>query len=228
MYVAITGDIVNSKHLNESQRDFVFSNIIDGFAKISSEISFVFPPEFIRGDSFQCVLNDQQKALVTALLFKTIFKMQSADNKTNINKEDNIRKNWRQYKNLDIRLSVGIGDIEYLKDSLALSDGTALHHSGRTLDKMKQKGQKTIITTVNDALNKELEVELKLLDAITDKWTPTSAEVVFYLLQHKKETDIASILSISQSAVNQRKQTASWDAIHMLLKHFEYLAATHL
>ncbi|MCU4164552.1 hypothetical protein [Carboxylicivirga caseinilyticus] len=229
MYVAITGDIVNSKDLDKNQRDFVFSEIRKGFSTISQEAEFVFPPEFLRGDSFQCVFKEIGKTLQMTLLFKSIFKMQASDLKNNsLVKDSKPRKNWRSYKNLDIRLSAGIGDIEYLKDSISLSDGTALHRSGRNLDKMKQKSQKTIITTGDEALNRELEVELKLLDAITDKWTPMSAEVVFYLLQQKKETEIAPILSISQSAVNQRKQTANWDAISLLLKHFEYLAQTHL
>ena len=229
MYVAITGDIINSKQLDEEQRDIVFSEVQKGFMKISQNVNFVFQPEFVRGDSFQCVHNKVIKTLQITLLFKSIFKMQAFNSQTKEkNGRDITRKSLRSYKNLDIRLSVGIGEIEYLKDKLSLSDGTALQKSGRTLDTMKRKSQKTIITTEIEQLNKELEVELKLLDAIMDKWTAQSAEVVFYLLQNRKETEIASILSISQSAVNQRKQTANWDAILLLLKHFEYLSQIHL
>lgn len=229
MYVAITGDIINSKQLDEEQRDIVISEVQKGFMTISENVNFVFQPEFVRGDSFQCVHTKIIKTLQITLLFKSIFKMQASDSQTKDKNGSKItRKSLRSYKNLDIRLSVGIGEIEYLKDKLSLSDGTALQISGRTLDTMKRKSQKTIITTEIEKLNKELEVELKLLDAIIDKWTPQSAEVVFYLLQNRKETEIASILSISQSAVNQRKQTANWDAILLLLKHFEYLAQIHL
>ncbi len=106
---------------------------------------------------------------------------------------------------------------------MSLSDGTALQFSGKELDKMKLKGQKTAIITSNPAFNRELEVELRLLDAIIDKWTVMSAEVVYYLLQNYNETETAKLLSISQPAINQRKRTANWDAIEFMLKNYQNL-----
>lgn len=227
MYAAITGDIIGSSNLEPQERDLIFAKLHSEFKSINTTFNVVFPLNFVRGDSFQCIINDVSKALKLTLMLKTIFKKLEKDiEDTSSNDTSTLRKNWRIYNNLDIRISVGIGEIEYLKDTIALSDGTALQYSGRNLELMKSKNQKTLITSGTDILNKELEVELKLLDAIMDKWTPLSAETVYYLLQGYKEMDIAKTLSISQSAINQRKKTANWDAISFLLNRFENLMET--
>ncbi len=53
------------------------------------------------------------------------------------------------------------------------------------------------------------------------KWTQNQAELVYYKLQNKKEEEIAKLLRISQSAVNQRTKTAQWNAIEKLIIYFE-------
>jgi predicted transcriptional regulator len=42
-----------------------------------------------------------------------------------------------------------------------------------------------------------------------------------YKLQDIKEEEIATLLHISQSAVNQRTKTAQWHAIGKLIAYFE-------
>ena len=76
-----------------------------------------------------------------------------------------------------------------------------------------------------DILNKDFDEQLEpailLLDALIQKWTLNGAELVLYLLQNKKEEEIAGLLNISQSAVNQRKKNAQWFAIEKLIQYFE-------
>jgi len=60
-----------------------------------------------------------------------------------------------------------------------------------------------------------------LLDGLIQKWTQNQAELVYYKLQNKKEDEIANLLGISQSAVNQRTKTAQWYAIEKLIEYFE-------
>lgn len=223
MYAAITGDIIGSAKLNEAQRDEVNAVLKDDFKKLNSLNKMHFPFEFLRGDSFQGVTPDIANSLNLALQLKCIFR-KNFSKTGNISKKNAVeRKNWRIYNNLDVRLSIGLGKIDYLKDHQAISDGEALQFSGRVLDEMKSNGQKFLIRSNSKELNRELEVELKLLDSIIDKWTPMSAEVVYHLLFDKKEKDISEILGVSQSAINQRKKTAAWDAIDMLLINYNYL-----
>ncbi|MCT4672508.1 MAG: SatD family protein [Prolixibacteraceae bacterium] len=218
MYASITGDIISSKNISLSQRDLILEKLQTDFNNISENFPLHYPFEFLRGDSFQGVSKDLKDALKITLSIKAIFKKNGITTSDSLNK-----KNGRSYKNLDARISIGLGPIEYLHQQLSLSDGTALQLSGRSLEKMKSLNQKLIVTTEHDEINRELRVELKLLDAIIEKWTTHSAEVVYYLLQGNNETQTAQKLGISQSAVNQRKKTANWDAIVMLLDNFESL-----
>lgn len=218
MYASITGDIISSKNISLSQRDLILEKLQTDFNNISENFPLRYPFEFLRGDSFQGVSKDLKNALKITLSIKAIFKKNGITTSDSLNK-----KNGRSYKNLDARISIGLGPIEYLHQQLSLSDGTALQLSGRSLEKMKSLNQKLIVTTEHDEINRELRVELKLLDAIIEKWTTHSAEVVYYLLQGNNETQTAQKLGISQSAVNQRKKTANWDAIVMLLDNFESL-----
>jgi hypothetical protein len=232
MYAAITGDIIGSKTFDPAKRDAVNTILLQDFQSLNNLYKLQYPFEFIRGDSFQGLIPNIEDALKVTLLIKSIFKknlkpepFRLAGRKSNLSEDTKKRKNWRIYNNLDIRISIGIGEIEYLKDVLSLSDGTALQYSGRELDKMKSKGQKMSIVTKNKEINRELDVELKLLNAIIDKWTPMSAEVAYYLLQGFKETETSGLLKISQSAINQRKRTANWEVIESMMDNFKYLIA---
>jgi len=225
MYAAITADIIGSAKLDPALRDQIYQLLQSEFELLGQKTKMKFPFESIRGDSFQGVASTTEYAFELALLLKCVFKKSliTFEEKRNINVTPAIRKNWRIYKTLDIRISIGIGPIEYLRETLAQSDGTALRLSGRSLDKMKSKNQKLLITSENEKLNRQFEVELKLLDAVIDKWTPMSAEVVYYLLLNNKETETALLLNISQSAINQRKKTANWEAIDMVKEYYEEL-----
>lgn len=223
MYSAITADIIGSAKIELKLRDQINQLVQSEFELLGKKMEMKFPFESIRGDSFQGVASTTNQALELALLLKCVFKKSliAFEEKSTQNKDTPVRKNWRIYNNLDIRISIGIGPIEYLREQLSQSDGTALRLSGRSLDKMKSKNQKLLITTENEKQNRQFEVELKLLDAVMDKWTPMSAEVVYYLLLNKNETETAQLLNISQSAINQRKKTANWDAIEMILEYYK-------
>lgn len=228
MYAAITGDIIASKKLDLTMRDEVTTLLSNDFNTLNSNLKLQYPFAFLRGDSFQGVASNIHDALKIALLIKCIFKKNIKQQfhiaqKNKPGSDSEKRKNWRIYNNLDARISIGIGPIEYLNKDLSLSDGTALQFSGRELEQMKNKGQKLVLHTTDNEINRELTVELKLLDAIIDKWTVMSAEVVYYLLHGHNETETAKLLNISQSAINQRKRTANWDAIEILLSNFETL-----
>jgi len=107
------------------------------------------------------------------------------------------------------------------------SNGQAFQFSGRTLDEMKKENRKLQLKTPNENINSEFDTSLLLFDTISDKWSTASAEVIYFLLKNFKETDIAIELGISQSAVNQRKKAAGWDAINSLLSRYESLIKEH-
>jgi hypothetical protein len=126
----------------------------------------------------------------------------------------------------DIRISIGIGEASYQKNALTESNGEAFQLSGRTLDTMKSEGAKIALTTTVNEINAEFKVHLKFLDAVTNRWSIASAEVVYYLIKGYKEQEIAHTLNRSQAAINQRKKAAGWDAIKLLLERYVSIAKT--
>ncbi|HKJ48614.1 MAG TPA: hypothetical protein VJ973_05965 [Christiangramia sp.] len=168
--------------------------------------------KIFRGDSFQGVVHDPSGALLLALQFKT------AINRLHLNESDTNRA----FKRIaDLRMAIGIGSYDFKRDSILESNGEAFQFSGRTLDEMKKEGRKLKLKTSIDNINDEFNTSFYLFDMLSDKWSTASAEVIYYLLKGYKETDIAHELDISQSAVNQRKKAAGWDAIEVMLTRYQ-------
>ena len=168
--------------------------------------------KIFRGDSFQGVIHDPSRSLLAALQFKT------AINKLHI-KESDTNKAYR--KEADLRMAIGVGTYDFKRASILESNGEAFQFSGRTLDEMKKENRKLKLKTPIENINEEFNTSLFLFDTLADKWSTASAEVVYFLLKGYKETEVAGELDISQSAVNQRKKAAGWDAIESLLDRYQ-------
>lgn len=209
----ITADIIKSSSYDPVSYEFIINQLKEEANLIKKD----FAPSYIefeisRGDSFQLVLYDANKALQIAMRFKAAINKIVLSNK----------KSKSSSKIVDIRMSIGIGAIEYESDVVSESNGPAFHYSGRGFDNLMKKNDiKTMIRTDNANINDEFETSLKLLDYLIDKWSIASAEVVYYLLQGLTETKIAERLGISQAAVNLRKKAAGWDEIQSILKRYE-------
>ncbi len=203
MIAVITADLIDSSNYAEALTTKVISALKKEFLYFKKQFKAEF--KIYRGDSLQGVLPDPEHALLATLILKTAVLKQPAEKK--------IRA--------DLRLSIGIGEVDFKAKNLEESNGPAFHFSGRTLDGMKSNNPKIAITTANKNLNSEFEASLALLDEITARWSIASAEVVYFLLYEKKEIEIAKELGISQSAVNQRKKAAGWEAVTKLLQRYK-------
>ncbi|WBL23925.1 SatD family protein [Zunongwangia sp. HRR-M8] len=208
MVAVISADLIDSSSYPTEFLDLVIETMqkeFDLFAKYFSEEKSNF--KIYRGDSVQGMLTNPENALLFSLFLKT------ALNKLEYEKDSAIKA--------DLRIAIGIGSIDLKRDEISESNGKAFQLSGRTLDEMKFTGRKLMLKTPNIDLNGEFYTSLALFDFIADRWSTASAEVIYYLLQDYKEKEIAKILGISQSAVNQRKKTAGWDPISDLLTRFK-------
>ncbi len=173
--------------------------------------------EIYRGDSFQGLVLDVEKALEVAFLLK------SAVNKINLKKNKTSRSRM-----VDFRMALGIGNIDKVPENLKEAGGEAFLFSGRSLDAMKQKQQKTSLKTENEDLNHEFEVHFKFFDLMTERWSIAAAETIYYLLQDMTETQIAEKIGISQAAVNSRKKASGWEAVSKLLQRYEEVISKKL
>ena len=174
--------------------------------------------EIYRGDSFQGIINSPDLALLVALKIKT------AINSLHLKGEETNKAFKRE---ADLRMAIGIGSYDFKRDSVLESNGEAFQNSGRTLDDMKKENRRLKLKTPNQEVNSEFNTSFYLFDTISDKWSTASAEVIYYLLKGFKETEIADELGISQSAVNQRKKAAGWDAIEVLLDRYQKVITQH-
>lgn len=210
MIAVISADLLDSSTYSNILLDKVLSVLKNEFGELKKESMGDF--KIYRGDSFQGILEHPKYALRAALRLKTsINQLQASDlsNKRNLAIE------------ADMKCAIGIGTYDFERESIAEANGQAFQFSGRTLDAMKNSHRKTGIKTPEENVNDEFNTSLILLDTLTDKWSTASAEVIYYLLKGFKETAIAEELDISQSAVNQRKKAAGWEAINALLSRYE-------
>jgi hypothetical protein len=212
MKAVITADIVNYTKLTNNKADIVLGAMHAMFEELShTRLNIDNNFSIKRGDSIQIELSDISAALKTALLLKTVVNKIEFDNKK------------RQAPNVDIRIAIGLGYVDAVRETVNESSGTAYINSGRMLDSMKKNKRLLAIKTDNSNWDPELETEFKLLEVIMAGWKTTSAEVIYLTLLNNKEKEIEEKLAISQSAVNQRKRTAGWYGIEAVLCRFEEL-----
>ena len=217
----ITGDIIHSTKLDVKFRTVLFERISNALKQWDKQ--FNMRSETFRGDSFQCLMNNPEKALRVVLIQKTFIRSLNPNALYNISNQNNPRN---QKKVLlptwifDARIAIGIGNVDNISNRLASSGGEAFQLSGHLLDTLKIKKQ-TIAIATNDKYQEELETEFKLLDAIISKTSALQCQVILYKLTGHTEHQIAEILKINQSAVNQRSMNGNWNAIETMLNRFE-------
>ncbi|HET8754100.1 MAG TPA: SatD family protein [Salinimicrobium sp.] len=213
MVAIITGDIVDSSDLKPEELKLILNTLQEEFDSIEKASKTKTDFKIYRGDSFQGMIPQPEMALRNTLQIKSaINKIQfkSAEKKTGLK--------------ADFRVAIGIGNLDLKRKNISESNGQAFQFSGRTLDEMKNDSRKTKLKCPDENINSEFNASLFLLDFIMEKWSSASAEVIYYFLKGKKEREIAAEINISQSAVNQRKKAAGWDAVSVLLKRYEEVA----
>lgn len=210
-YAVITGDIVGSSKLTINQRDRFLKILKTSFASIDKIFPGIMcsPFEIHRGDSFQGVLSEPEKALSASIIIRV-----------------NLRKDFesqRRRKALDARIAIGIGSIDFLPNGRGTEgDGEAFRLSGPILDEMKGD-RRLIIRTSQESIHEELDTECALLDALINKWSNEQAEAILCQIRGLNQKEAAKELQISQPAVRLRlKGGGSW-AVELLIERYRQL-----
>ena len=211
MKAVITADIINSTKLDEREASILLTHLHATIKELAN-IKFNIHNNFVikRGDSIQGELEHASDALRFALILKTA-----------INRLVLVKNNTRNVA-IDIRIAIGIGNV-ISNGTINESSGEAYINSGRTLDSMKKEKRVFNIKTPDEEITNELETEFKLLEIIMDRWTLSSANILYYILLEKKETEVAEILRVTQSAINQAKKRVGWNGIESLIIRYEKL-----
>ncbi len=197
MISIITGDIINSRKIKETQTWMsLLKQALSKFGKEDTQW------EIYRGDSFQLEIKDPAEALIAAIFIKATIKT---------------------LKSIDVRMAIGIGKKSFHAKKITASNGEAFELSGHKFENLKKDRQNLAIQTSNERFNEELNLFLKLALIAMDNWSTGSAEFVKTILENEKlsQSDIGEILGITQSSVSERYNRAYFYEISELNNYYK-------
>lgn len=199
LYAVITGDIVNSS-------EFETTIWIKKLKEIFSESDLDKNWEIFRGDSFQLIC-EAEKAI--EILFS-------------------IKSGIKSIKGLDVRMSLGLGEIDYKGTQISESNGSAFVNSGRSFELLKKE---TLGIKSNDGdFNEIFEVMIKMADFISKGWQPGTSEIIYTALQNPEynQSQLAEKLNKkSQGNISEALKRGGFEEI-MSFNHFYKLKVKEL
>ncbi len=217
----ITSNIIHSSRVSEAHKEWLYESISGGLSIFES--GFGMKSEMYRGDSFQCLVENCRNALRAGLVIKTFIRSLNpweGEGSPPKNTKNTINPVWI----FDVRMGIGIGDIDLRLKNIATSNGKAFQISGRLLDEMKTTKSRLAIGS-DDNYNEELMMESTLLDTILSRTSALQCEVINLKLLGYTEIEISRRLKIQQSAVNQRSISGNWNVISKMVDYFEKIYA---
>ncbi|MDM1534504.1 SatD family protein [Myroides marinus] len=192
MIAVLTGDIINSRKVNSEEW---LPKLKDYFIKVTNNVE---KWEIYRGDSFQLQVNVEE-ALITAICIKALIK-------TN--------------PKIDVRISIGIGDVSFKGKKVIESYGTAFINSGEAFEKLKNNT--LIIKTPFKEIDIYFNPIFKLLSFIIDNWKPVTSETIFYALMNRDllQKEIAERLEKDKTTVNRALKRGAYEEITEIINLF--------
>lgn len=185
MLAVITGDIINSRQEPAEQWLALLKEVLTQYGKTPQQW------EIFRGDSFQLAL-EPEKALFAAL---------------------HIKSGVKQFRNLDVRMAIGIGDQDHKAKNISESNGTAFIRSGEGFEVLKK--QNLGIFSGNTDFDEMLNLMMSLALLTIDNWSPTVATIIQASLEHPEnsQTKLAALLNRSQSSISEGLKRGGYDEV---------------
>jgi hypothetical protein len=194
MEAIITGDLINSRQAEPNEWMPALKKVLKKYGKEPKNW------EIFRGDSFQ--LNTKpEDALMAAILIKAEIK---------------------QWKNLDVRIGIGLGEITYQAAKITESNGTAFLNSGECFEELKK--QTLAIKTPNKDLNTTLNLMIELASLTIDRWTETVAKLIKIKMENPNvnQRDLANLLNkTAQATISEGLKRGGYDEIQKLLDYYK-------
>jgi hypothetical protein len=193
MVAIITGDIINSRAVDPNKW---MSKLKDVLKSIGNEPK---DWEIYRGDSFQLRVNPE-RALYVAIRLKSVIK---------------------QFKALDVRMAIGIGEVDYEGAKITESNGSAFIRSGECFEALKK--DTLAISSPNAQFDKTINTMLSLASLTMDNWTPASSEIISLSLENpiKKQIDLAKMMDKPQSNISIGLKRGGFDEIQRLMNYYK-------
>jgi hypothetical protein len=213
MIAVLKGDIIASRKLKDSEIWLLpLKKLLSSWGKSPDQWEIVW------GDSFQLEVDNVEEALTKAILIKALIKQISSNsNSTNM-------------VALDVRISIGIGERTYQGVRVSESNGEAFINAGERFEKLRK--EKITLAVKSPWLNFDRDMNLYIKLALTnmDRWSISSAELVFIVLSDPLITQdaLGAKLGIKQNSVSGRYNRARIDDIKAVEAMYIHKLKTYL
>ena len=209
----ITGDIVGSTQLNPADRKIMVKAMNQLGDMLTKAEYALKSQEVFRGDSFQLLMNENSRILDVALLIRAYMR--------GIELESSAQ--------LDVRLGIGVGQIEFRAKTQNESDGTAFRLAAQALEFATKNNLANIwILTNNAALDEHLNTINVAWETIISRWTVAQSKSIQWSLQGLVHQEIANKLKVTQPTITRSLQSADDKVIHYLKAYCQKLISTYL
>ena len=189
----ITGDIINSREAQPKKWLEALKEVLSKYGASPSQW------EIYRGDSFQLEV-PVEEALNAAILIKAAIK---------------------QYKHIDVRLAIGIGDKTYTAESITESNGSAFINSGECFDQMKKRT--LAVKSPNESFDIQINVMIELALLTMNHWQPITSTIVKTSFENPdlSQKEMAGLLGKSQSNISEGLKRAGYDEILKMIHYYK-------
>lgn len=190
MIAIITGDIIKSRTVAVEQWLPVLESVLSKFG--SKEKDW----EIFRGDSFQLEVS-VENVIKTSLYLKTVIKTIGM---------------------LDVRIGIGIGEKNFVGDTIKESNGEAFIYSGEAFEALRKKTLR--IKTRSIKTNQQLNLIFDVLMFIVDKWNVNISKTIRLALDFPDltQTELAQKMNKKQSQISRELNKSGFEEV---LKMFE-------
>ncbi|WP_241448694.1 SatD family protein [Aquimarina pacifica] len=193
MISIITGDIINSRKV---EPQLWLSSLKTELNKYGAQPS---QWEIYRGDSFQLEV-PVNKALEAAILIKATIK---------------------QYKPLDVRMAIGIGNKTFQNNTIKESNGSAFINSGECFEQLK-KHTLAIKSPWSD-FDVSMNTMIQLGNLTMDNWSPEYSKIMKTALEYPDMTQqqLASLLDKTQSTISAGLKRVGHDEVKKMITYYQ-------
>lgn len=221
-YLAIIGDIVDSKNITGELRKQVQYKLEDTLDSVNQQYRDFIVSDFLitLGDEFQGLL--RPNAPVYEIISHIV---------------EGINPEPSKEKYVELRFGIGLGRILTDIKSVALGmDGPAFHYARNALElSHSRKGHAIVFSAEPDTISEQNESAINAflgLLAVSRKfWIHKASkfnEILPHLRERKNQKDIASLLNCSQPLVSKQVASAYWNEIKELESNVDVLIKTYL
>lgn len=208
LFAVLTGDIVDSSGLRKLGQQPVSTLIENTEIWVQKYFRQAIQGriDVFRGDSWQMVVREPEVAVRIGLYIRALLKA---------------------YYEMDSRVSIGYGPVEYLpSDNISTGTGVAFTLSGQGLEECQKPLRMNLRFPQPKGSWEEqgLTTIIRLIDLLVVRWTPGQSQAAAGALIGLTQAEIADSWQpdpVSQQAISQHLENAGWNHIKKALYFLE-------